>query len=162
MCSRFSIRKSTFVGDTTSSFSSAIKRSVAELLGCELLAPTASEHHSEFVADCKALGLIDKLVTGPLWRTLEESSISILDMSAHYSEMLEMFESWSVDASSLLSGNESLPDGKEIADDPVRSRNYPSPPHCPTQNQVGIEGERPWCSAGFGSKPSKFLKLRLD
>jgi len=59
---------------------------------------------------------------GPLWRTLEESGISILDMSAHYSEMLEMFERWSVDASSLLAGNESLPDGKEIADDPVRCK----------------------------------------
>ena len=79
-------------------------------------------HVPEFVAGCKALGLIDKLVTGPLWRTLEESSISILDMSAHYSEMLEMFERWSVDASSLLAGNESLPDGKEIADDPVRHK----------------------------------------
>jgi len=89
-----------------------------------LFSVQAHLHVPEFVAGCKALGLIDNLVTGPLWRTLEESGISILDMSAHYSEMLEMFERWSVDASwnSLLTGNESLPDGKEIADDPVRCK----------------------------------------
>ena len=32
------------------------------------------------IGACRALGLIDKIVTGPLWRRLEESSISVLEM----------------------------------------------------------------------------------
>ena len=33
-----------------------------------------------FIAGCRALGLIDKIVTGPLWRRLEESYVSVLEM----------------------------------------------------------------------------------
>lgn len=62
----------------------------------------------ELIAGCKALGLIDKLVTGPLWRTLEDSSISILKMSDKYAEMERKFIAWSVDSSMLLIGDESL------------------------------------------------------
>ena len=62
----------------------------------------------ELIAGCKALGLIDKLVTGPLWRILEDSSISILKMSAKYAEMERKFIAWSVDSSALLTGDESL------------------------------------------------------
>ena len=35
----------------------------------------------ELIAGCKALGLIDKLVTGPLWRILEDSTTSIQPLS---------------------------------------------------------------------------------
>ena len=62
----------------------------------------------ELIAGCKALGLIDKLVTGPLWRTLEDNSISILKMSDKYAEMERKFTAWSVDSSMLLTGDESL------------------------------------------------------
>ena len=34
----------------------------------------------EYVAGCKALGLINKIKTGPLWRVLECSDVSILDI----------------------------------------------------------------------------------
>ena len=36
------------------------------------------------IAACRALGLIDKIVTGLLWRRLEESSISVLEMGYTY------------------------------------------------------------------------------
>ena len=34
-----------------------------------------------YIAGCKALGLIDKLITGPLWRVME-SDLHILDTVA--------------------------------------------------------------------------------
>ena len=39
-----------------------------------------------YIAGCKALGLIDKHITGPLWRLLE-SDIHILEMTEKYSEL---------------------------------------------------------------------------
>lgn len=41
-----------------------------------------------FLAGAKALGLISKFITGPLWRTLE-SDIHILDMNHHYPSLIE-------------------------------------------------------------------------
>ena len=35
----------------------------------------------KFLAGCKALGLINKLVTGPLWRVIDTKDVSILDMN---------------------------------------------------------------------------------
>lgn len=37
-----------------------------------------------YVAGCKALGLISKLVSTPLWNLLEDKSINILDMNKYY------------------------------------------------------------------------------
>ena len=50
------------------------------------------------MAGCRALGLIDKVVTGPLWRKLKDPSISVLKMSHVYSEMKNKFDSWNNDA----------------------------------------------------------------
>lgn len=61
--------------------------------------------NSAFVSGCRALGMIDKIVTGPLWRKLEESSISALQMGSTYCEMKEKFDSWSDDASTLIEGS---------------------------------------------------------
>ena len=60
-----------------------------------------------YYAACKALGLIGKLLTGPLWR-LMVSEKNVLKMSPHYQKMLECFELWAIDASSFLSGDVSL------------------------------------------------------
>ena len=57
-----------------------------------------------YVTGCRALGLIDKIVTGPLWRKLRESSLSILDMGGVYCDMKATFDSWSKDASSVITG----------------------------------------------------------
>ena len=62
----------------------------------------------ELIAGCKALGLFHKLVTGPLWRILEDGSISILKMSDKYAEMEQNFIAWSIDSSMLLTGDENL------------------------------------------------------
>ena len=43
----------------------------------------------EFLAGCKALGLINKIVTGPLWRVIESKDVSILDMNTHYCHLLD-------------------------------------------------------------------------
>lgn len=58
----------------------------------------------EFLAGCKALGLVNKIVTGPLWRVIESKDASILDMNIHYRRLLECFEKWSKDASEVVTG----------------------------------------------------------
>ncbi|XP_060765350.1 uncharacterized protein LOC132873624 [Neoarius graeffei] len=40
-----------------------------------------------FIAGLKALGLLSKLVIGPLWRLLEDSQVHILDMNQHYTQL---------------------------------------------------------------------------
>ena len=42
-----------------------------------------------YLSGCRALGLIDKLVSGPLWRKLQESDISVLKMGNLYCDMHE-------------------------------------------------------------------------
>ena len=43
-----------------------------------------------YLCGCRALGLINKSVTGPLWRFLE-SGIHILDMNKQYQKMSSLF-----------------------------------------------------------------------
>ena len=42
-----------------------------------------------YVSGVRALGIVDKVITGPFWRYLESSSVSILKMSETYSKMKE-------------------------------------------------------------------------
>ena len=58
----------------------------------------------EFLAGCRALGLVNKIVTGPLWRVLESSDISITEMNVFYQTLVSYIEEWSLDASKLLCG----------------------------------------------------------
>ena len=51
----------------------------------------------------RALRLIHKLVTGPLWRKFE-SEKSVLDMSGHYQSMLVLFEKWASDCTLFVKG----------------------------------------------------------
>lgn len=60
-------------------------------------------NNSILIASCQALGIIDKIVTGPLWRQLRESSI--LKASWVYSSIQNKFNEWSRDASSVVSGS---------------------------------------------------------
>jgi E1A/CREB-binding protein len=62
----------------------------------------------QHVAGCKALGIIDKLVTGPFWRKLESSTVSIIEMSDVYSKMKVKFDQWGKDALGVLEGEELL------------------------------------------------------
>lgn len=62
----------------------------------------------EYVAATKALGLINKMITVPLWRVIEDKSIGILDVNAKYTSMRDSLKVWSEDASAMLTGNTSL------------------------------------------------------
>ena len=73
------------------------------------------------IAGCRALGLIDKIVTGPLWRKLQQSSVSILQMSNVYSRLKDKFDEWSDDSSSILQGTDFLEDGILVHEDEVWS-----------------------------------------
>ena len=60
-------------------------------------------HVPEYTAGCKALGLVNKLITGPLWRMLE-SDISILEMNDHFQTMVTHLDMWALNAADILSG----------------------------------------------------------
>ena len=66
------------------------------------------------IAGCRALGLIDKVVTGPLWRKLSESSTSVLEMNSVYTEMKPMFDSWSGDSHALIEGSATLKEASDM------------------------------------------------
>ena len=73
----------------------------------------------KYVAACKALSIIDKLVSGLFWRKLESSQLSILDMSEVYCRMKEKFDQWGEDASAVIDGDELLFPDFTSSDDPV-------------------------------------------
>ena len=58
----------------------------------------------EYIAGCKSLGLVNKIVTGPLWRVLESQDISILNMNEKFCRLKSCLEEWSQDATTVLSG----------------------------------------------------------
>ena len=71
---------------------------------------TAVNHDLQVLAykiGCKALGLIHKKITGPLWRKMIKEKNAV-NMTAHYKNMLSKFEKWSQDCTPFLSGNDSL------------------------------------------------------
>ena len=49
-----------------------------------------------------------EVVTGPFWRHLNTSTVSILDMSKTYTEMKEKFDEWGDDSCCLLENQTSL------------------------------------------------------
>ena len=57
------------------------------------------DHHN--VAAARALGLLEKLVTKPLWEIIE-SKCHIFDMNVHYCNLLRFLEEASHDASSFM------------------------------------------------------------
>ena len=68
-----------------------------------------------FRVGCRVLGLIEKLVTGPLWRiTVKEKCV--LNMSTHYQKLSTCFEKWADDSTSFLN-NETFCDPSFISQD---------------------------------------------
>lgn len=59
----------------------------------------------EHLAGCKALGLVNKVVTGPLWRILETSDITILETNEYFQMLITHLDLWSLDSTDVLSGN---------------------------------------------------------
>jgi len=58
----------------------------------------------EYLAGCKALGLINKIITGLLWRVLESDSVSILDMNNRFQKLKLCLDQWTCDAMTVLCG----------------------------------------------------------
>ena len=71
----------------------------------------------QYLAGCRALGIIDKLVTGPLWRHLQLSSTSILSMSNVYTIMMRKFDEWGNDAQTVVEGSSHFLPQHECDDD---------------------------------------------
>ena len=61
-----------------------------------------------YVAGSKSLGLIDKHITGPLWRILE-SGIHVLDLPQHYSKLKEFVETCREESINMFMTGESTP-----------------------------------------------------
>jgi len=59
---------------------------------------------TEFVAGVKALGLIYKFVTCPLWSLLENRNISIIDMNAKYLELVTFLDDASKNVPQFMRG----------------------------------------------------------
>ena len=66
----------------------------------------------EFIAGTKALGLISKLITCPLWTLLENPNISIINMNAKYLELVLFLDDSSKNIQSFMRG-ELLPFGQD-------------------------------------------------
>ena len=64
-----------------------------------------------YIAGCRALGLIDKMITGPLSRKIQESTSSILELGKCYCNMKEKFGAWSVNSETLPQGSAALEQG---------------------------------------------------
>ena len=60
-----------------------------------------------YITGCQVLGLIDEIVTGPLWRKLQEVE-SVLEMSRVYTNIKEKFELWSENPSTVIDGSATL------------------------------------------------------
>ena len=73
-----------------------------------------------YIAGGKALGLIDKLITGPLWRVME-SDLHILDMSTYYTRLLQFLVNSSQDATEFFTGEAAPFSGVPIKKDEVWS-----------------------------------------
>ena len=56
-----------------------------------------------------ALGLIEKLVTRPLWKMISKEKY-ILNMCAHYQDLLSFFELCANDASAFMKGDKKFCD----------------------------------------------------
>ena len=62
----------------------------------------------ELVAGCRALGLINKIITGPLWRVLESDNVTILEMNTYFDVLITKLDEWAQDARRLLQGDAEL------------------------------------------------------
>lgn len=56
-----------------------------------------------YQAGTRALGIVDKIITGPYWRVLEAKG-NILDLTPYLYQMKLSFDRWCKDASGLFEG----------------------------------------------------------
>ena len=73
-----------------------LKDQISEFLtGCQTNKLLKAVQHDVkvpmFMAEVKSLGLISRLITGPLWSLLEDRNIHILDMNKYYLQLVNFF-----------------------------------------------------------------------
>jgi hypothetical protein len=71
------------------------------------------------LAECRALGIVGKLICGPLWRNLEDQNISFFEMNDYWQILVEKFEEFSNDPTSLIKGDCIFENEHLITKDPV-------------------------------------------
>ena len=74
-----------------------------------LQAVSEDSQNKVYIAGVRALGIIDKIITGPYWRLIEETK-SILDLNRYLLKMKTSLENWANDASTLFAGEEMFDD----------------------------------------------------
>ena len=78
-----------------------------------------------YIAGCRSLGLLSKLVMGPL-RRLAESTEHMLNMNAHYQTLVDYFDQCSADGTPLLEGvspfHDDLIDRDTILESPCKGQ----------------------------------------
>lgn len=109
----------------------------------------------EFLAGCRALGIVRKLITGPLWRVLEDES-SVADMSAVYQALHASFESWANDASTLLDGS-----GKPFPECSIEVDNLSDELFSPHENDASVQVVLQLLCAAFSTLSSRQLADHL-
>ena len=62
----------------------------------------------EPVARCHALGLINKVITGPLWRVRKSADVTTLEINEYFNTLMTNLDIWSQDAAVLLQGDVEL------------------------------------------------------
>lgn len=66
------------------------------------------------IAGTKALGLVDKHITGPLWRILESENTHALDVPQHYSKLKDFVDKSTQENISLFMTGEEIPFSSEL------------------------------------------------
>jgi len=74
-----------------------------------------------YIAGCKALGLISKFITTPLWNVLENKDIHICDMNIRYLQLVNFLNDSSLNIKDFICGKLSLFDDVPIKQDAVFS-----------------------------------------
>ena len=72
-----------------------------------------------YLAGCRALGLISKFVTWPLWQKLEDKSLHIIDLPPVYKDILQLLNTAAQDPAGFLEGRLTLPWFEVDDDDPI-------------------------------------------
>ncbi|VDI15710.1 Hypothetical predicted protein [Mytilus galloprovincialis] len=62
-----------------------------------------------YLAGCRAFGIVDKILTGPIWRIIESTS-HILDLNKVWFDFKKILEKYSVDATELVEGKVLYPE----------------------------------------------------
>jgi E1A/CREB-binding protein len=72
----------------------------------------------QYLAGARALGVIDKVLTTPLWRVIERTG-HVSGLNERYERLCECLERWAKDATSVLHGEEVLFDDVQMKKDDV-------------------------------------------